>query len=256
MGILNVTPDSFSDGGRFVRIDAALAHARKMLDEGADIIDVGGESTRPGAAAVCVDEELHRVAPIVEALVKELDVAVSVDTSKAEVMEAVISAGAAMINDVQALGAAGALEVVAPTGVLVCLMHMQGLPRTMQSDPQYENVVDDIIGFLRERADSCIAAGIERERIIIDPGFGFGKTLAHNYTLLRELRRFSETGYYVLAGMSRKSMLGMLLDIPSDQRLVGSVVLAALAAERGAAIVRVHDVRETVEAMKLVQAIV
>jgi len=258
MGILNVTPDSFSDGGRYFQLDAALEYARIMLAEGADILDVGGESTRPGrpgAEAVSATDELQRVLPIVTALVKELGAVVSIDTSKPEVMEAAIGEGAAMINDVQALNVPGAMEVVATADVLVCLMHMQGLPRTMQADPQYQNVVNEIIDFLKRRTDDCIGAGIKANRIIIDPGFGFGKSLSHNYTLMRDLGRFSELGYYVLAGMSRKSMIGMLLDIPAEKRLIGSVVLAALAAERGAAIVRVHDVGETVEAMRLVQAV-
>ncbi len=255
MGILNVTPDSFSDGGRYSQVDVALEHARVMLAEGADIIDVGGESTRPGAEAVSVADELQRVLPTVTALVNELGAIVSVDTSKPEVMEAAIGAGAAMINDVQALGAPGALEIVATAEVFVCLMHMQGLPRTMQANPQYQNVVNAIIGFLGKRANDCIAAGIPAHRIIIDPGFGFGKSLIHNYTLMRNLGRLTELGYYVLAGMSRKSMIGALLDTPAEKRLIGSVVLAALAAERGAAILRVHDVGETVEAMRLVQAV-
>jgi len=255
MGILNVTPDSFSDGGHYLQVDAALEHARIMLTEGADIIDVGGESTRPGAEAVSAIDELQRVLPIVTALVNELGAIVSIDTSKPEVMEAAIGAGAAMINDVQALSAPGAMEVVATADVLVCLMHMQGLPRTMQANPQYQNVVNDIISFLKNRAEDCIAAGIKANRIIIDPGFGFGKSLSHNYALMRDLDRLSELGYYVLAGMSRKSMIGVLLDIPTEKRLIASVVLAALAAERGAAIMRVHDVGETVEAMRLVQAV-
>jgi dihydropteroate synthase len=255
MGILNVTPDSFSDGGRYSQVDAALEHARVMLAEGADIIDVGGESTRPGAEAVSTTDEFQRVLPIVTALVKELGAIVSIDTSKPEVMEAAIGEGAAMINDVQALSTPGTLEIVATAEVFVCLMHMQGLPRTMQTNPQYQDVVNDIIGFLDKRANDCIAAGIPAHRIVIDPGFGFGKSLSHNYTLMRDLGRFSELGYYVLAGMSRKSMIGTLLDIPTEKRLIASVVLAALAAERGAAIMRVHDVGETVEAMRLVQAV-
>ncbi len=255
MGILNVTPDSFSDGGRYSQVDAALEHARVMLAEGADIIDVGGESTRPGAEAVSATDELQRVLPIVTALVKELGAVVSIDTSKPEVMEAAIGAGAAMINDVQALSTPAAMEIVATADVLVCLMHMQGLPRTMQVNPQYQNVVNEVIGFLKRRADDCIAAGIKANRIIIDPGFGFGKSLSHNYALMRDLGRLTELGYYVLAGLSRKSMIGTLLDTPAEKRLIGSVVLAALAAERGAAIMRVHDVGETVEAMRLVQAV-
>jgi len=250
-----VTPDSFSDGGRYADINTALEHARMMLEEGADIIDVGGESTRPGAGSVSVMEELHRVIPVIRTLVNELGAVVSVDTSKPAVMDAAIDAGVAMINDVQALRVPGAMEIVAPADVLVCLMHMQGLPRTMQVDPRYQDVINDILSFINERADECVAAGIKTNRIVIDPGFGFGKSLSHNYTLLRELERFGETGYDVLVGMSRKSMIGMLLDTPADKRLIGSVVLAALAAERGAAVIRVHDVSETVEAIRLVQAV-
>jgi dihydropteroate synthase len=255
MGVLNVTPDSFSDGGCYIQIDTALAHARAMLNEGADIIDVGGESTRPGAKAVSEEDELQRVVPIVKALAEEMGAVVSVDTSKAAVMEAAIGAGAVMVNDVQALGGADALDVVASSDVLVSLMHMQGSPRTMQADPCYQSVVDDVLCFLEERAEQCVSNGIDPSRIVIDPGFGFGKSVSHNYSLMRNLGRFSGTGYYVLVGVSRKSMIGALLDLPADDRLIGSVVLAALAAERGAAIVRVHDVRETVEAMKLVQAV-
>ena len=255
MGILNVTPDSFSDGGRYSQVDTALERARIILAEGADIIDVGGESTRPGAEAVSVADELQRVIPVVAALVNDLGALVSVDTSKAELMEAAIGEGVAMINDVQALSSPGAMEAVASSEVLVCLMHMQGLPRTMQQDPQYQDVVNDIIDFLKTRARDCVSAGIEANRIIVDPGFGFGKSLTHNYTIMRELRRFSEIGYDLLTGLSRKSMIGMLLNTPVEQRLIGSVVLAALAAERGSAILRVHDVRETVEAMRLVQAV-
>jgi dihydropteroate synthase len=255
MGVLNVTPDSFSDGGCYVQIDTALAHARAMLNEGADIIDVGGESTRPGAKAVSEEDELQRVVPIVKALTEEMDAVVSVDTSKAAVMEAAIGAGAVMVNDVQALGGVDALDVVASSDVLVSLMHMQGSPRTMQADPCYQSVVDDVLCFLEERAKHCVSNGIDPSRIVIDPGFGFGKSVSHNYSLMRNLGRFSGTEYYVLVGVSRKSMIGALLDLPADDRLIGSVVLAALAAERGAAIVRVHDVRETVETMKLVQAV-
>ena len=214
-----------------------------------------GESSRPGAEAVSSADELQRVVSIITALINELSTVVSVDTSKPEVMRAVIDVGADMITDVQALSAPGAMDIVATADVSVCLMHMQGLPRTMQVEPQYEGVVNDIIGFLKQRADDCVATGVKANRIVIDPGFGFGKSLLHNYALMRELERFTEMGYYVLVGMSRKSMIGMLLDIPADKRLIGSVVLAALAAERGAAIVRVHDVGETVEAMRLVQAV-
>jgi dihydropteroate synthase len=255
MGVLNVTPDSFSDGGCYMQIDTALAHARTMLDEGADIIDVGGESTRPGAKAVPEEDELQRVVPIVKALSEEMGAVISVDTSKTAVMRAAIKAGAAMINDVQALGGAGALDVVASSDVLVSLMHMQGSPRTMQADPCYQSVVDDVLCFLVERAEYCVSNGIDPSRIVIDPGFGFGKSVSHNYSLMRNLGRFSDAGYYVLVGVSRKSMIGALLDLPAEKRIIGSIVLAALAAERGAAIVRVHDVRETVEAMKLVHAV-
>ena len=254
MGVLNVTPDSFSDGGLFSDINSALRHAEKMLAEGANIIDLGGESTRPGAVDISADEEIYRVIPVLKAISRELQVPVSVDTSKPEVMRAAIDAGAAMINDVKALQELGALEVLSASGVSLCLMHMQGTPRTMQTAPQYDDVVEDIIHFLLSRVNACVAAGIEVSRIAIDPGFGFGKTLADNFTVLGHLDRFSELGYPVLAGFSRKSMLGQLLDLPVAQRVNASSVVAALAAERGVSILRVHDVRETVEAVRLVAA--
>ncbi len=255
MGILNVTPDSFSDGGRFAGRDAARAQAERMLAEGAAIIDVGGESTRPGADAVPTEVEMERVIPVVEMLVGELDAVVSVDTSKPEVMRAALAAGAAMINDVQALRQPGALEAMSGADVPVCLMHMQGLPRTMQTDPQYDDVVVDIIRFLKSRIEACVAAGISRERIVVDPGFGFGKTLAHNYELLARLEEFGELECPVLVGMSRKSMIGNLLDLPVAERVTASAILAALALERGANILRVHDVKETVQAVRLVEAL-
>ncbi len=254
MGILNVTPDSFSDGGRYTDVEAALAHARRLVAEGADLIDVGGESTRPGAEPVDAKEELARVLPVIEACVAELAVPISIDTSKPRVMREATRAGAQMINDVRALQHRGALKAAAESGAVVTLMHMQGTPRTMQTAPQYESVVGDIMAFFKKRLQACRRAGIPRERLVIDPGFGFGKTLAHNYTLLRELYRFTELGLPVMAGLSRKSMIGDLLDIPVGERQVASAILAALAAERGASILRVHDVRETVQAIRLVEA--
>ena len=254
MGILNVTPDSFSDGGRFTDIDRALRQAGRMCAEGADILDVGGESTRPGADAVSLDEEMARVLPVVERIRAEFDIPVSVDTSKPGLMRAAISAGAGMINDVNALGAPGAVEVLAQTDVPVCLMHMQGEPRTMQAAPQYDDVLADIISYLRRRVAACEQGGIVRDRILLDPGFGFGKTLQHNLVLLRELRAFEEIGLPLLVGISRKSMLGAVTGRGLDQRLAASVAAAVMAVERGARIVRVHDVAETVDALKVWQA--
>jgi len=252
MGVLNRTPDSFSDAGAYTDFDAALAHARAMLDEGADILDLGGESTRPGAAPVPVDEEIRRVIPLVERLAGALGARVSVDTSKPEVMRAAIKAGAVMINDVYALRQPGAMEVVAGSDVAVCLMHMQGEPRTMQQDPQYQDVVREVGAFLVERAEACLAAGIARERIVLDPGFGFGKTREHNLTLLRRLPELAALGYPVLVGLSRKSMLGALLGgKPVEQRLHASVAAATVAAMNGAHILRVHDVAPTDDALKV-----
>jgi dihydropteroate synthase len=252
MGILNVTPDSFSDGGRHARLAEALAHARAMVAEGADLIDVGGESTRPGAAAVSVEEEIRRVVPVVEALAAELPVPISVDTSKPEVMRAAVRAGATLVNDVAALRGPGALETAAALGVPVCLMHMQGEPRTMQRDPRYGDVVGEVAAFLAQRIAACEQAGIPRGRLLVDPGFGFGKTLAHNLALLRGLPALGALGVPVLVGLSRKSMIGALLgDAPVGERLHGSVAAALLAVERGAAIVRVHDVAPTVQALRI-----
>jgi dihydropteroate synthase len=255
MGILNVTPDSFSDGGKFVRREQALAQARRMVEEGAAIIDIGGESTRPGAAEVPLDEELERVIPLLEALRSELEVPLSVDTSKPQVMLAAAAAGAGMINDVAALRRDGALTAAAQSGLPVCLMHMQGEPRTMQSTPHYDDVVGEVQTFLRERMAACAAAGIPRERLLLDPGFGFGKTLAHNLSLLKHLSAFHRLGAPLLVGMSRKSMIGQLLDAPLEARLHGSVAAATIAALQGAQIIRVHDVRATVEALKIVAAV-
>ena len=256
MGILNVTPDSFSDGGDFATREAALRHARQMVADGADLIDVGGESTRPGAPPVSVAEELDRVIPVIEALAGELAVPVSVDTSKPEVMRAAVAAGASLINDVAALRRPGALAAAAALGVPVCLMHMQGEPGTMQQDPAYGDVVAEVAAFLAGRLAACEAAGIPRERLLVDPGFGFGKTLAHNLALLRGLPRLASLGAPVLAGLSRKSMIGALLGgVPVGERLHGSVAAAVLAVERGAAIVRVHDVGPTVQALRIVAAV-
>jgi dihydropteroate synthase len=256
MGILNVTPDSFSDGGQFHVRDAALRHVEQMLAEGADIIDVGGESTRPGAQAVSTTEELERVVPIIAAIRERFDVAVSVDTSKPEVMLAAVAAGADLINDVRALQEPGALEACAGLSVPICLMHMQGQPRTMQHSPQYTDVVQDVYRFFEERIAACGQAGIVRSRLIIDPGFGFGKTLPHNLDLLRRLDAFSALGLPILVGISRKSMIGALLgNVEVDGRLHGSVAAAVAAAMHGARIIRVHDVKATVDAMKIVQAV-
>ncbi len=257
MGILNVTPDSFSDGGRFLDPAAALAQARQMRDAGADIIDVGGESTRPGARGVPVQEELDRVIPVIQALIAELDVTVSVDSSKPEVMAAALAAGAGMINDVNALRAPGALELAAAhREVSVVLMHMQGEPRSMQQDPRYADVVAEVAGFLRARRDAALAAGIEAQRILVDPGIGFGKSLAHNLSLLKALPQLVEEFGPLLLGVSRKSMFDKLYGgLPVEQRVAPSVQAALLAAQAGAAILRVHDVAETAAALHLWQAI-
>jgi dihydropteroate synthase len=254
MGILNVTPDSFSDGGRFEDVARALDHARAMLADGADIVDVGGESTRPGAAAVDEATEIARVLPVVEALARE-GALVSVDTMKPAVMRAALAAGAAMVNDVRALQAPGALEAVATSGAAVCLMHMRGTPASMQQAPEYGDVVAEVRDFLAARAQACEDAGIARERIVVDPGFGFGKTRAHNLELLDRLGELATLGYPVLAGWSRKSTLGAITGRGEEERLAASVAAAVLAVERGASIVRVHDVRETVDAVAVAHAV-
>lgn len=255
MGVLNVTPDSFSDGGRFAELPAALAHAERMAGEGAAIIDVGGESTRPGAASVDVVEELRRVIPVIERLVGRLALPVSVDTSKPEVMRAAIAAGASMVNDVTALRAPGAIDAVAESDVALCLMHMQGEPRTMQKEPRYTDVLAEVRDFLRGRVAQCVEAGIAVSRLVIDPGFGFGKTLEHNLELLRRLPELAEDGYPVMAGLSRKSMIGKLTGRTDGDRLGGSLALATLAVLSGARIVRAHDVAPTVDAIRIVAAL-
>ena len=254
MGIVNVTPDSFSDGGQHWQHDTAIAHTQRLIAEGADIIDIGGESTRPGAQPVGVQEELDRVLPIIECL-RAAPVPVSIDTCKPEVMQAAIAAGAQMVNDINALQDAAALNTVAASNVAVCLMHTQGNPQTMQQQPHYTDVVAEITEFLRKRIAVAEAAGIGRERIVIDPGFGFGKTLAHNLDLLRHLDKLRELGVPVLAGLSRKSMLGALTGQEVGGRRAASVAAALLAVQRGASIVRVHDVRETVDALKIWNAV-
>ena len=255
MGILNVTPDSFSDGGRYNRIDAALRHAEQMLEAGAAIIDVGGESTRPGAPPVSAEEELQRVAPVVEQLVCRLDALVSVDTSSPALMREAALLGAGMINDVRSLSRDGALQAAAQGNLAVCLMHMQGEPQTMQDSPQYDDVTTAVRTFLADRVAACEAAGIARERLVIDPGFGFAKTLAHNLSLFRHMQALHDLHLPLLVGVSRKSMIGKVLGREVDQRLAGSLALAALAVQQGAHILRVHDVAETVDVLRMLEAV-
>lgn len=255
MGVVNVTPDSFSDGGRFNDLDTALRHADTMVREGADILDVGGESTRPGAEPVTETEELGRVLPVVEALRQRFGQPISVDTSKAAVMRAAVAAGADMINDVRALRRHGSLDTARELGVPVCLMHMQGEPPTMQIDPKYDDVTAEVSGFLAARAQACIGAGMPREHLILDPGFGFGKQLSHNLTLLRALPRIVGLGFPVLVGLSRKAMVGTITGKPAGDRVFGSVALAVYAALQGARIVRVHDVGPTVDALRAIDAV-
>ncbi len=254
MGIVNVTPDSFSDGGLCVSPENALRHALRLIEEGADLVDIGGESTRPGSNPVSVEEELHRILPVVEALA-ERNVPVSVDTSKPEVMLAAIGAGAAMINDVNALRAEGALEAVAAGGVAACLMHMQGEPRSMQIQPRYDDVVAEVKEFLRQRLNAALAAGISPEQLIIDPGFGFGKTLDHNIALLRYLECFSDMNVPLLVGLSRKSMLGKITGNEVSDRVHASVAAALIAVVKGARILRVHDVKATRDALAVYNAV-
>lgn len=254
MGVLNVTPDSFSDGGRFAHRDAALRHAEAMMAEGADIIDVGGESTRPGALPVSLQQELDRVLPVVEALAA-LDTVISVDTSTPEVMLAAAKAGAGLINDVRALRRPGAVEAAAQTGLPICLMHMHGEPGTMQVNPQYRDVVEEVYAFLQQRITICSAAGIAVDQLLIDPGFGFGKTAQHNLQLLKQLKRFQQLGAPMLVGLSRKSIFQAVLGRDVNQRLAGSVTAAALAVCGGASIIRAHDVKETVDAVRFAQAV-
>ena len=256
MGILNVTPDSFSDGGRYASTTAACERARQMAEDGAAIIDIGGESTRPGAAEVSVSEELDRVLPVIEALQSDLPVPISIDTSKPEVMKAAMAAGAGLINDVRALRRPGALEAAAESAAPVCLMHMQGVPETMQAAPAYpQGVLSAVQEFLLGRVKCCERAGISRNKLIIDPGFGFGKSLRHNLQLLAGLPQLVATGLPVLAGLSRKSMIGQLLDVPVTERLAPSIALATMAVERGARLIRAHDVAETCQALHLYTAV-
>ncbi|AFR01996.1 dihydropteroate synthase [Pectobacterium brasiliense] len=254
MGILNVTPDSFSDGGKHNKLDAALLHVQEMVNAGATLIDIGGESTRPGAAEVSTEEELNRVVPVVEAIAKRFDVWISVDTSKPEVMTASAQAGAHLINDIRALQEPGALEAVAATGLPVCLMHMQGMPRTMQHKPHYDDLMQDIGDFLQQQIDRCVSANIPKSKLLLDPGFGFGKNLAHNYALLARLSELHRFELPLLVGMSRKSMIGQILNVPPAQRVHGSIACAVIAAMQGAQIIRVHDVKETADAMRIVEA--
>ena len=251
MGILNVTPDSFSDGGKFIDLNKAVSHARQMVDGGVDIIDVGGESTRPGAAPVSVEAECDRVIPVIEAIRTETEVALSCDTSKSEVMQAAATAGIDLINDVYALRAEGATHVASTSGLPVCLMHMQGEPQTMQGNPDYENLTGEIRSFFEERIAACVAAGIERDNLILDIGFGFGKMPAHNLTLVNRLRSFLDFNLPLLVGLSRKSTIGQIV----DDRLTGSLAGALTALERGARIIRVHDVAETVAAVRVWRSI-
>ncbi len=255
MGILNVTPDSFSDGGRYLDRDVALRHAESMLAAGAAIIDVGGESTRPGAAGVSEVEEADRVIPVIEVIARELDVAISVDTSKASVMRTAVAAGASLINDVYALRLDGALEAAAELDAGVCLMHMQGSPATMQSNPYYENIPGDIIAFLKERIAACHAASIDSARLLVDPGFGFGKTDRQNLELLHNLEQLGSLGSPLLVGLSRKRLLGNLTGRATDNRVSAGVAAAVMAVERGASIIRTHDVAETVDALRVAQAV-
>jgi dihydropteroate synthase len=254
-GILNVTPDSFSDGGRFDSLDRAVEHGRALAAEGADLIDVGGESTRPGARPPDVAEEVDRVVPVIEALVRQVPVPLSVDTSRPAVMQAAVAAGASMINDVRALRSPGALEVAVTLRVPVCLMHMQRTPETMQEDPRYQDVVAEVRAFLAERKRACLDAGIRPEHLVVDPGFGFGKTLSHNVALLASLGRLSSLGVPIMVGLSRKSMLGQLTGRAVGDRLPGSLAAAVIAAQRGAAVLRVHDVAATRDVLTILDAV-
>lgn len=255
MGVLNVTPDSFSDGGRFFNPAAAQDRALQMVAEGAAIIDIGGESTRPGSLAVPIEEEMRRVVPLIEVLAPCISVPISIDTSKPEVMRAAAAAGAGLINDVRALREPWALQVASATGLPVCLMHMQGEPRTMQQAPEYADVVADVAVFLQERVRACTEAGIPRGRLLIDPGFGFGKTLAHNLALLRHLECLTDLGLPILAGISRKSMIGALAGRETADRLAGSLAAAVIAASKGARLIRAHDVAATRDALLVVSAV-
>ena len=255
MGIVNVTPDSFSDGGQFFNTTAALNHAMQLLDEGATILDIGGESTRPGAPDVSLEDELQRVIPLINAIREQSDCVISIDTSKAEVMRQAIEAGADIVNDVRALQEPGAIEVVVQyPDVVVCLMHMQGQPRSMQNAPHYDDLASEINDFFNQRIVACEAAGIKQSQLILDPGFGFGKTLKHNYQILAQLNDYAQLGLPLLAGLSRKSMIGNLLNRDTKDRLAGSLAGALIAAQNGAHIIRVHDVKETADVLGVYQA--
>jgi dihydropteroate synthase len=254
MGVLNVTPDSFFDGGRYFEPSVAIAHGVSMAEQGADILDIGGESARPGALPVSLQEELDRVLPVVETLRHQVEIPISIDTAKPEVMRAAVAAGAAMINDVNALRSPGALTAAAEMGVPVCLMHMQGRPRNMQYEPSYNNVVEEVSEFLQARVDAALEAGLRPDQLVLDPGFGFGKTLRHNLELLNSLDKLVGLGYPVLAGLSRKSMLGRILKSEDEDRLAGSLTLAILACQQGAHIIRVHDVEPTRQALQVLEA--
>ncbi|HSH85929.1 MAG: dihydropteroate synthase [Methylophilus sp.] len=256
MGIINVTPDSFSDGGQHTQVDSAVSHALKLIEDGADVLDIGGESTRPNATPVPLEEELQRVIPVIEVLVsKNIPVPISIDTYKPAVMKAAIDAGASIVNDVRALLEPDALRIVTQSDVGICLMHMQGTPQTMQDNPQYENVVTEVKAFLRERRDACHAAGIEKNRILLDPGFGFGKTRAHNITLAKSLADLLDLDCPLLVGLSRKSVLGQVTGNDVDARLYASIAAATISAMHGARLLRVHDVKATAEALKVVTAL-
>lgn len=254
MGVLNITADSFSDGGRYSSLDAAIAHARAMAAAGAAIIDIGGESTRPGAEPVSLQQELDRVLPVIEALRGQVDAVLSIDTMKPDVMRTAVKAGAGLVNDVLALQAPGSLAAVADSKAAVCLMHMQGTPQTMQAAPHYDDVVGEVAAFLQQRAAACLAAGMAADRIALDPGFGFGKSLEHNLQLLAGLSQLTSARFPLLVGLSRKSMLGKLLGRPVEQRLAGSLALAAIAVMHGARIIRCHDVAETCDAVAVAWA--
>lgn len=253
MGILNVTPDSFSDGGKYNSLNQAIFHANQMVNAGATLIDIGGESTRPGASEVSTEEELQRVIPVVEAIVQRFEVWVSVDTSKAEVIKASANAGAHLINDIRALQEPGALQAAVDSQLPVCLMHMQGSPANMQNSPDYTDIFRQIDNFFTQRMMQCQQAGIGREKLLLDPGFGFGKSVQHNYQLLSRLEHFTQLNLPLMVGMSRKSMIGQLLNLGPHDRVSGSLACAVIAAMKGARIIRVHDVKETVEAMRIVE---
>jgi dihydropteroate synthase len=255
MGVINTTPDSFSDGGKFDTLEEAFAQAQLMIAAGADILDIGGESTRPGSAAVDEKEEIARTLPLISAIREISDISISIDTNKSTVMRAAVAAGANIINSIWALRLGDSLQVAAELDVPVCMMHMQGTPDTMQQDPRYQDVVAEVLDFLQNRIDAALAAGIAPHNIIVDPGFGFGKTLEHNLLLLKSLSEFRKLGAQILVGMSRKGMIGAVLDKPADQRLYGSLSAAVIAAMLGADIVRVHDVAETIDALAMVRAL-